>query len=654
MGGYVQYGYHYPYFGTSPQNVTAHPQAQQATGNPFYVTASPIPVFAAGPQMYGYPVIYHPTMISQEYPMVDEKSDEQSTESVVPQMWPMPVYHEDYLGQELVEDINQNPSPLTSSDTPSMLSPPYPIYDNQIHPMELQQQMNSMQIYEPQMLPIEEQVDKNQVPAAIDSLPCNQVPENNAHNNKETNENHNNFQETGTNLMETNDKNTETDNQTIEQLINDSIPAVEQTTEDLQGISFTNNDSIIEKDLNQNVPNFSEEPNSLSTNEKQQLNNETSNVPNPNSNENSFHNFNKTMSWTNQNKKSMASVAVTAIPSSTNKTSSLQNKGNSITPSNTTNQITTTNVQNAQFKNYNIIKTPPIVTENNNDKKGSQSPQTPVVQNESIKTTVSTSSIASTAIPQQLHEVKTNNQHKQVPNTNNNKESENKSAEISPAMNNTKNEANVNSNRHLSPPAAVQPAQNPPSWASLFSNKSNTTTVSTSSTTATALQSANHQSSTQFKKPIAKVFPFEGTSNIISPTPGTMSYSAASAQGLATNNQLNSTNNNNSPSIKTTKSSNNHNAASINAVTTLNLSKDEITEEWSLKFADFLMKYKVDYSLVSLRPRGLTNRSNYCYINAILQALIGCPPFYNLIKSIPKQITALMSEKTNTPTIHAM
>lgn len=250
--------------------------------------------------------------------------------------------------------------------------------------------------------------------------------------------------------------------------------------------------------------------------------------------------------------------------------------------------------------------------------------------------------------------MKTNNQHKQVPNTNNNKESENKSAEISPAMNNTKNEANVNSNRHLSPPAAVQPAQNPPSWASLFSNKSNTTTVSTSSTTATALQSANHQSSTQFKKPIAKVFPFEGTSNIISPTPGTMSYSAASAQGLATNNQLNSTNNNNSPSIKTTKSSNNHNAASINAVTTLNLSKDEITEEWSLKFADFLMKYKVDYSLVSLRPRGLTNRSNYCYINAILQALIGCPPFYNLIKSIPKQITALMSEKTNTPTIHAM
>lgn len=56
---------------------------------------------------------------------------------------------------------------------------------------------------------------------------------------------------------------------------------------------------------------------------------------------------------------------------------------------------------------------------------------------------------------------------------------------------------------------------------------------------------------------------------------------------------------------------------------------------------------------MSLRPRGLTNRSNYCYINAILQALVACPPFYNLMKAIPLDQPSLRF-KTNTPTIDAM
>ncbi|XP_002120858.2 ubiquitin carboxyl-terminal hydrolase 10-like [Ciona intestinalis] len=33
-------------------------------------------------------------------------------------------------------------------------------------------------------------------------------------------------------------------------------------------------------------------------------------------------------------------------------------------------------------------------------------------------------------------------------------------------------------------------------------------------------------------------------------------------------------------------------------------------------------------------PRGLTNTSNWCYINATLQALLVCPPFYQFLKSI--------------------
>ncbi|CAK8696161.1 unnamed protein product [Clavelina lepadiformis] len=34
-------------------------------------------------------------------------------------------------------------------------------------------------------------------------------------------------------------------------------------------------------------------------------------------------------------------------------------------------------------------------------------------------------------------------------------------------------------------------------------------------------------------------------------------------------------------------------------------------------------------------PRGLINTSNWCYINATLQALLVCPPFFQLLKSLP-------------------
>ncbi|KAG2469815.1 UB10A hydrolase, partial [Polypterus senegalus] len=44
---------------------------------------------------------------------------------------------------------------------------------------------------------------------------------------------------------------------------------------------------------------------------------------------------------------------------------------------------------------------------------------------------------------------------------------------------------------------------------------------------------------------------------------------------------------------------------------------------------------KLIHKPVSLQPRGLINKGNWCYINATLQALIACPPMYHLMKSIP-------------------
>lgn len=77
------------------------------------------------------------------------------------------------------------------------------------------------------------------------------------------------------------------------------------------------------------------------------------------------------------------------------------------------------------------------------------------------------------------------------------------------------------------------------------------------------------------------------------------------------------------------------------------------TSTLRISLSDFLLKYKVDNNAISLRPRGLTNRSNYCYINAILQALVACPPFFNLMKAIPLDAPAHRL-KTNTPTIDAV
>uniref|UniRef100_A0A8B9HYX8 ubiquitinyl hydrolase 1 n=1 Tax=Astyanax mexicanus TaxID=7994 RepID=A0A8B9HYX8_ASTMX len=53
------------------------------------------------------------------------------------------------------------------------------------------------------------------------------------------------------------------------------------------------------------------------------------------------------------------------------------------------------------------------------------------------------------------------------------------------------------------------------------------------------------------------------------------------------------------------------------------------------KLAELIENVKLVHKPVSLQPRGLINKGNWCYINATLQALIACPPMYHLMKSIP-------------------
>ena len=56
-----------------------------------------------------------------------------------------------------------------------------------------------------------------------------------------------------------------------------------------------------------------------------------------------------------------------------------------------------------------------------------------------------------------------------------------------------------------------------------------------------------------------------------------------------------------------------------------------------LEMAKFFQSYAMNHRSSMIKPRGLSNRNNWCFVNAILQALVACPTFYNLVKSLPEE-----------------
>jgi len=72
------------------------------------------------------------------------------------------------------------------------------------------------------------------------------------------------------------------------------------------------------------------------------------------------------------------------------------------------------------------------------------------------------------------------------------------------------------------------------------------------------------------------------------------------------------------------------------------------------ELGSFLRGYNLNHIAPAFLPRGLTNRSNWCFVNAILQALLACPPFYNLMKSLPCTGPGLRTGKSSTPMIDSV
>ncbi|KAL1399735.1 hypothetical protein pipiens_007969, partial [Culex pipiens pipiens] len=134
------------------------------------------------------------------------------------------------------------------------------------------------------------------------------------------------------------------------------------------------------------------------------------------------------------------------------------------------------------------------------------------------------------------------------------------------------------------------------------------------------------------KKPIAKVLPFDKSGASAS-----MSYSAAANQSTSTQPKPNKPN---QPQQQHQQQQH------------LGKVPDQLDEN-TLKLGEFLNTYQIENNSISIQPRGLINRSNYCYINAILQALVACPPFYHLMRAI-RSLPAARNSKHPKPFIDAM
>lgn len=74
----------------------------------------------------------------------------------------------------------------------------------------------------------------------------------------------------------------------------------------------------------------------------------------------------------------------------------------------------------------------------------------------------------------------------------------------------------------------------------------------------------------------------------------------------------------------------------------------------SNSIADVLASFSVDHDgrVAFLKPRGLVNSGNLCYMNSILQVLLFCVPFYGFLDQVAKR--AAHSFKSETPLIDAM
>ncbi|KAJ3264019.1 hypothetical protein HDU77_009538 [Chytriomyces hyalinus] len=86
--------------------------------------------------------------------------------------------------------------------------------------------------------------------------------------------------------------------------------------------------------------------------------------------------------------------------------------------------------------------------------------------------------------------------------------------------------------------------------------------------------------------------------------------------------------------------------ASVNGVGSSTPSIATASQPLARGIEKFFSSYKISLKSHLIKPRGLKNSGNMCFMNAILQPLLHCMPFYNLIKQLGEHVAFNLKEKT--------
>ena len=162
--------------------------------------------------------------------------------------------------------------------------------------------------------------------------------------------------------------------------------------------------------------------------------------------------------------------------------------------------------------------------------------------------------------------------------------------------------------------SSSKPASSP--WSSLFKSAAAAEAAAAAQQTNSAKISAQKSASSSSKQPL--------TASVSSP---------------ATSNSTSSTNSHAHLNGHSNESSTNNNSNSSDVLKLL---------------GTFFKQCELKHSAPALQPRGIRNRQNWCYVNATLQALLACPPFYNLIKNVYNKIKNSNASTKNVPCIAAL
>ncbi|CAF1421315.1 unnamed protein product [Adineta steineri] len=178
------------------------------------------------------------------------------------------------------------------------------------------------------------------------------------------------------------------------------------------------------------------------------------------------------------------------------------------------------------------------------------------------------------------------------------------------------------------------------------------TSVASGASIETLKPSSDNLSSSMKSKPVSWADLFRGNQpNPTSTQPSSSTTAAAATTTTATNAAQQSSPIQKVPTAAAVPQQNGKNNATNSFYSKTNYHVYNSNGEDSRSLEDYFSKCELRPSAMAIKPRGLMNKSNYCYVNATLQSLLACPAFFNVMKYIP------LNEDTdnhNVPCIRAL